>query len=93
MPIGPHTSLHGPQLAGWTPRDTPPAEYRLREEADVALPMPDGVRLRADGYRPHEPRRFAALDSLSAYPRFTQNLAAPASNHEAGVVGLELKLT
>ena len=87
MPIGPHTSLVGPQLAGWTPRDTPPAGYRLREEADVAVPMPDGVRLRADVYRPQEPGRYPALVSWSAYPRFIQTSGAPAFNNEAGVVG------
>jgi predicted acyl esterase len=87
MPIGPHTSLDGPQLAGWTPHVTPPAENRLREETDVAVPMPDGLVLRADVYRPEEPGRYPALVSWSAYPRFIQTSGAPVFNNEAGVVG------
>ncbi len=87
MPIEPHTSLDGPQLAGWNPRATPSAEHRLREHVGVTVPMPDGVRLRADVYRPQEPGRYPALVSWSAYPRFIQTSGAPAFNNEAGVVG------
>ena len=57
MPIEPRVDLEGPQLAGWTPRTTPPADHRVREEADVAVPMPDGTVLRADVFRPEEPGR------------------------------------
>ncbi len=87
MPIVPRVDLEGPQLAGWTPRATPTAEHRLREDADVAVPMPDGVVLRADVFRPQEPGRFPALVSWSAYPRYVQTSGAPAFNNEAGVVG------
>jgi predicted acyl esterase len=61
MLIEPHTRLDGPQLAGWTPRITPFAGHRLRMDAKVSLPMPDGVRLRADVYRPQEAGRYPAL--------------------------------
>jgi uncharacterized protein len=87
VPIEPHVSLDGPQLAGWTPRTTPPAEHRVQEEADVAVPMPDGTVLRADVFRPRGSGRYPALVSWSAYPRFIQTSGAPAFNNEAGVVG------
>src|SRR4028119_2236443 len=87
MPIVPRVDLDGPQLAGWTPRATPTAEHRLREDADAAVPLPDGVVLRADVLRPQEPGRFPALVSWSAYPRYIQTSGAPAFNNEAGVVG------
>src|SRR4028119_1911113 len=87
MPIVPRVDLDGPQLAGWTPRATPTAEHRLREDADAAVPLPDGVVLRADVLRPQEPGRFPALVSWSAYPRYVQTSGAPAFNNEAGVVG------
>jgi len=88
MPIEPHVSLEGPQLAGWwTPRAASPAEHKVREEADVAVPLPDGVVLRADVFRPQEPGHYPALLSWSAYPRYIQTSGAPAFNNEAGVVG------
>jgi predicted acyl esterase len=87
MPIEPHAKLEGPQLAGWTPKSTPPAEHRVQEEADVAVPMPDGTVLRADVFRPRGQGRHPALLSWSAYPRFVQTSGAPAFNNEAGVVG------
>jgi uncharacterized protein len=87
MPIEPHASLMGPQLAGWTPRATATGEHRLKEDADVAVPMPDGVVLRSDVFRPQEPGRYPALVSWSAYPRYVQSSGAPAFNNEAGVVG------
>jgi uncharacterized protein len=87
MNVEPHVSLDGPQLAGWTPRVTPPADHRVREEADVAVPMPDGTVLRADVFRPEEPGRYPALVSWSAYARFIQTSGAPAFNNEAGVIG------
>src|SRR4028119_1493886 len=87
MPIEPHASLDGPQLAGWTPRATSPAEHKVREEADVAVPLPDGVVLRADVFRPRGPGRYPALVSWSAYPRYIQTSGATAFNNEAGVVG------
>jgi putative CocE/NonD family hydrolase len=87
MNVEPHVSLEGPQLAGWTPRVTPPAEHRVREEADGAVPMTDDVVLRADVFRPRETGRYPALVSWSAYPRFIQTSGVPAFNNEAGVVG------
>jgi uncharacterized protein len=66
---------------------TPPAEHWVQEEADVAVPMPDGVVLRANVFRPQEPGRYPALVSWSAYPRFIQTSGAPVFNNEAGVVG------
>ena len=60
---------------------------RVQEEADVAVPMPDGVVLRANVFRPQEPGRYPALVSWSAYPRFIQTSGAPVFNNEAGVVG------
>ncbi len=87
MPLEPHTRLKGPQLAGWMPRVTPTAEHWLREDANVAVPMPDGVARRADVFRPQELGRYPALVSWSAYPRFIQTSGAPAFNSEAGVVG------
>jgi len=59
----------------------------MKEESDVAVPMPDGTVLRADVFRPQEPGRYPALVSWSAYPRFIQSSGAPAFNNEAGVVG------
>ena len=88
MQIEPHTSLDGPQLAGWTPHLTPPAEHQLREDAAIPVPMPDGTLLRADVFRPRETGRYPALVSWSAYPRFIQTSGAPAFNNEAGVVGV-----
>src|SRR4028118_922598 len=88
MPIEPHGSLEGPQLAGWwTPRAASPADHKVREEADVAVPLPDGAVLRADVFRPRGAGRYPALLSWSAYPRYIQTSGAPAFNNEAGVVG------
>jgi uncharacterized protein len=88
MLIKPHTKLEGPQLAGWTPRATSPADHGIRLDANVAVPLPDGTRLRADVYRPREPGRYPALVAWSAYPRYLQTTGAPLFNNEAGVVGV-----
>ncbi|MGH2603714.1 MAG: CocE/NonD family hydrolase, partial [Dehalococcoidia bacterium] len=86
--IPPHTRLEGPQYAGWTPRVVPPATHLIALEAAVPVPMPDGVNLRGDVYRPRAPGRFPALLSWSAYPRYIQTCGLPLFNNEAGVTGV-----
>jgi uncharacterized protein len=43
-------------------------------EEDILIPMRDGVRLRADVYRPRAPGRFPGLLSLSIYGKLSQRL-------------------
>jgi len=59
-------------------------EYEIRGIYDVAIPMRDGIRLRADLYRPSASGRFPALIAVSPYPRQGQYLGIPAGFLEAG---------
>ena len=57
-------------------------------DANIVVPMLDGVCLCAGVYGPREPGRYPALVAWSAYPLFIQTSGAPAFNNESGVVGV-----
>jgi predicted acyl esterase len=51
--------------------------YTIRAEKNVPIPMPDGVRLFADIYRPDAEGKFPALLSYSPYGKEVQTLTKP----------------
>ncbi len=53
-------------------------QYRMVVERDVAVPMRDGVVLRADVFRPDAPGKFPGLLALSAYGKDSQSVPIPA---------------
>jgi predicted acyl esterase len=53
-------------------------QYRMVVERDVAVPMRDGVVLRADVFRPDAPGTFPGLLALSAYGKDSQSVPIPA---------------
>jgi predicted acyl esterase len=53
-------------------------QYRMVIERDVAVPMRDGVVLRADVFRPDAPGQFPGLLALSAYGKDSQSAPIPA---------------
>lgn len=51
--------------------------YKVKVEKDVPIPMPDGLRLPADIYRPDAEGKFPALLSYSPYGKELQTLTKP----------------
>jgi putative CocE/NonD family hydrolase len=78
--------LDGPQLAGWTPRGKR-VEHRVLFELDVGVPMPDGVVLRGDLYRPDTAEPSPALLGWSPYNKDLMPTGLPAPFNEPGAVG------
>jgi uncharacterized protein len=79
------TRLVGPQVAGWSPRGEQ-ASHRVVYEPDVAVPMADGVTLRADVYRPATPEPVPALLGWSPYNKDLMPTGLPAPFVEPGAV-------
>ncbi len=75
------------------PFDSPPKVskfskpgYTIFEEADVRIPMRDGVKLAADIFRPSAPgQKFPGLLAVSAYSRQIPRTALPLGQNEAGI--------
>lgn len=76
--------LNGPQTTGRTYRNLSRPRFGIRRDANVAVPMRDGVTLLADVHRPDEIGTYPALVAASPYPRQMQDLGAPAGFIEAG---------
>ncbi|WP_213958842.1 CocE/NonD family hydrolase [Variovorax sp. dw_954] len=76
--------LNGPQTSGRNYRNLSEARFDTATDEDVAVPMRDGVQLRADVHRPAEPGRYPVLIAASPYPRQIQNSGAPLGFVEAG---------
>ncbi|MBU2497583.1 MAG: CocE/NonD family hydrolase [Proteobacteria bacterium] len=51
--------------------------YQIKTEKDVPIPMPDGVRVFVDIYRPDAEGRFPALLAYSPYGKELQTLTKP----------------
>jgi uncharacterized protein len=49
--------------------DLPPARSRVQVERDIAIPMPDGVRLMADHYHPRAPGAYPTVLVRTPYGR------------------------
>ncbi|WP_187586944.1 CocE/NonD family hydrolase [Gordonia sp. OPL2] len=76
--------LNGIQTTGRDFRNLSEPVHAMTETHDVAVPMRDGIDLRADLYRPTTAPPVPALISFSAYPRQIQNTRAPLGLVEAG---------
>ncbi|KAB7647708.1 CocE/NonD family hydrolase [Polymorphobacter fuscus] len=76
--------LNGPQTTGRQYRNLSQPVHAMARDDDVAVPMRDGVELRADVHRPAEPGRYPVLVAASPYPRQIQDLGAPMGFIEAG---------
>lgn len=85
--IRPHTSLVGPQLAGWTPRCASEPRYGLTCEGDIPIRLPDGTVLRGDLYRPRAAGSFPTLIAWSNYTKELHTAGVPMPFNEIGVVG------
>lgn len=83
--IQPHKRLAGEQLAGWEPKKISAPLYQVDCEPDVAIPLPDGVVLRGDLYRPKASGTFPALVAWSPYTKELQNTGLPLPINEVGV--------
>ena len=75
------------------PYDEPPAVreqsqpiYNIQADTDLRIPMPDGVRLAADVYRPKASgEKFPALLAISPYVRQLQLTEVALGQNEAGL--------
>jgi hypothetical protein len=76
--------LAGIQTTGREYRNLSSPEFGIAVEHSVPVPMRDGVKLRADVYRPDGSGRFPALVAMSPYPRQMQGFGIPAGFVEAG---------
>jgi predicted acyl esterase len=76
--------LLGPQTTGRVYRNLSAPQYAIQHHYDLAVPMRDGVHLRADLYQPRAPGRFPALVAISPYARQAQYLSMPVGMIEAG---------
>jgi predicted acyl esterase len=76
--------LAGIQTTGRDYRNLSRPEFAIVTENSVAVPMRDGIRLRADVHRPDGAGRFPALIAMSPYPRQMQGFGIPAGFVEAG---------
>ncbi|MGV9709350.1 CocE/NonD family hydrolase [Gordonia sp. NPDC003424] len=76
--------LNGIQTTDREFRNLSEPTHTMTETDDVAVPMRDGIDLRADLFRPDTESPAPALVSFSAYPRQIQNTRAPLGFVEAG---------
>jgi putative CocE/NonD family hydrolase len=92
MRIIPRLKLRGTQLAGWTPKSSPGRPYHgILFEQDVAIPMPDGVTLVADIFRPAGGEPAPALISWAPYIKETERLGGAPFIDECGAIGFIVK--
>jgi putative CocE/NonD family hydrolase len=92
MRIVPRLKLRGTQLAGWTPKSYPVRPYRgIVFEQDVEVPMPDGVILVADIFRPADGEPAPALISWAPYIKETERLGGAPFIDECGAIGFIVK--
>ncbi len=86
MRIEPKLELRGTQLAGWTPTvaAAAPATGILFDE-DVRIPMPDGVEIVADLFRPAGAGPVPVLISWAIYIKDTERMGGGPFIDESGV--------
>ncbi len=92
MVIEPKLTPRGTQLAGWSPKPTaaPQAKGILFDE-NIRIPMPDGVELVADLFRPAELGPVPVLVSWAVYIKDTERLGGGPFIDESGVHPLVIK--
>ncbi len=76
--------LLGPQTTGRVYRDLSEPRYHIAHMDDLPIPMRDGMRLRADLYRPKDTGAVPVLVAIAPYARQAQYLGLPAGMIEAG---------
>ena len=76
--------LNGPQTTGRDYRNLSSPTHAVACDADVPVPMRDGIALLADVHRPAQAGRYPVLIAASPYPRQIQNLGLPMGFIEAG---------
>lgn len=79
-----HGRLDELQYAGWTPTRFADQKLGCRLDANVWIPMPDGVRLSADVYRPKVSGRYPAIVQLGAYNKELHTAGVPKGTNEIG---------
>jgi hypothetical protein len=72
------------QYAGWTPTRLAEEGLGCHLDGDVRIPMPDGVRLSADVYRPRAPGRYPAIVQIGAYNKELHSAGMPKGTNEVG---------
>jgi putative CocE/NonD family hydrolase len=84
----PRAKLTGVQLAGdWTPKAASEPKYEVVMYPDIQIPLPDGVILRGDLYRPKGQQAFPLLLAWGGYTKELQNTGLPLPINEVGQVG------
>lgn len=79
-----HGRLDPLQYAGWTPTRLADAGLGCRLDANVAIPMRDGVRLSADVYRPRKTGRYPAIVQIAGYNKELHTAGVPKGTNEVG---------
>lgn len=79
-----HARLNEWQLAGWTPTRVADSGLGCRLEADMRIPMADGVHLSADVYMPRRDGRYPVVLAFSAYNRDLHTAGVPTGTNEIG---------
>ncbi len=92
MRVEPKLTPRGTQLAGWTPKPdrAAPAKGILFDE-NIRIPMPDGVELVADLFRPAGMAPTPVLVSWAAYIKDTERLGGGPLIDESGVCPFVIK--
>jgi putative CocE/NonD family hydrolase len=92
MWIEPKLTPRGTQLAGWTPKPAPgPHAKGLLFDENIRIPMPDGVELVADLFRPAGLGPVPVLISWAVYIKDTERLGGGPFIDESGVHPLVIK--
>ena len=71
------TPVTSPQTAGRAYRNFSTPKFGVRQQANLRVPMRDGVDLLVDVIGPAADDRFPALVAVSPYPRQIQNTGIP----------------
>jgi putative CocE/NonD family hydrolase len=79
-----HGRVDGHQYAGWTPEKLADSGLGCRLDANVVIPMRDGVRLSADVYRPKKTGRYPAIVQIAAYNKELHAAGVPKGSNEVG---------
>lgn len=80
----PRARLNHYQLAGWKPARVAESGLGCKLQADVMIPMPDGVHLSADVYTPAKAGKYPVILQFSAYNRDLHTTGLPSGNNEIG---------
>ena len=92
MRIEPKLELRGTQLAGWTPRAGGVARSAaILFDEDVRIPMPDGVEIVADLFRPAGLGPVPVLVSWAIYIKDTERMGGGPFIDESGVCPYVIK--